>query len=235
MKNLEIWILKNQMAIQSTTKIKEIFTSIQGEGPYIGQKHIFVRFCKCNLNCAFCDTDFNIENALGYSIDELFDKLNKINCEVISFTGGEPLVDVEFLETFLKKYKTKLNKKIYLETNGTMVEQLAKIIDLVDVVSMDIKLESATKQVNQFKVNEEFLKIATKKEAFIKVVFDKNITQEEIDYCATLAKKYDILLVLQPKMPMDKDLNIENIFEKFYKKYESVRLIPQVHKFLNVM
>ena len=223
------------MEKQSTTKIKEIFTSIQGEGPYIGQKHIFVRFCKCNLNCAFCDTDFNIETALGYNIDELFNKLNKINCEVISFTGGEPLVDVEFLIEFLKKYKTKLNKKIYLETNGTLVHELTKIIDLVDVVSMDIKLNSATNQKNQFQTNEDFLKIATKKEVFIKVVFDKNITNDEIEFCTYLAKKYNVLLILQPKMPIDKGLDIENIFEKFYKKYENVRLIPQVHKFLNVL
>lgn len=223
------------MATQSTTKIKEIFTSIQGEGPYIGQKHIFVRFCKCNLNCAFCDTDFNIETALGYNIDELFNKLNKIDCEVISFTGGEPLIDVEFLIEFLKKYKSKLNKKIYLETNGTLVNELAKIIDLIDIVSMDVKLESATNQKAQFKINEEFLKIANQKEVFLKVVFDKNITNDEIEFCSSLAKKYGVLLVLQPKMPMDKDLDIENIFEKFYEKHENVRLIPQVHKFLNVL
>ena len=223
------------MVKQFTTKIKEIFTSIQGEGPYIGQKHIFVRFCKCNLNCAFCDTDFNIESALGYSIDELFNKLNKIDCNVISFTGGEPLIDIEFLKAFLEKYKSKLNKKIYLETNGTLVNELVEIIDLVDIVSMDIKLESATNQKAQFKINEEFLKIATKKEVFLKVVFDKNISNDEIEFCSSLAKKFGVLLVLQPKMPMDKNLEVENIFEKFYKKYENVRLIPQVHKFLNVL
>ena len=100
---------------------------------------------------------------------------------------------------------------------------------------MDIKLRSATNQKNQFEINEEFLKIATKKEVFVKVVFDKNITNDEIEFCTYLAKKYNVLLILQPKMPIDKGLDIENIFEKFYKKYENVRLIPQVHKFLNVL
>lgn len=222
------------MKIQSTTKIKEIFTSIQGEGPYIGQKHIFVRFCKCNLNCAFCDTDFNIETALGYNIDELAKKLQKIDCEVISFTGGEPLLDVEFLKSFLQKYKDKLGKKIYLETNGTMVEELDEIIDFVDIVSMDIKLKSATNQINKFKINEEFLKKALKKEVFIKIVFDKNISEDEINFCATLAKKYDVLLILQPKMPMEKDIELDKIFDKFYKIHKNTRLIPQVHKFLNL-
>lgn len=222
------------METQSTTKIKEIFTSIQGEGPYIGQKHIFVRFCKCNLNCAFCDTDFNIETALGYNIDELAKKLQKIDCETISFTGGEPLLDVKFLKSFLQKYKNKLSKKIYLETNGTMPEELDEIIDFVDIVSMDIKLKSATNQINQFKINEEFLKKALKKEVFIKVVFDKNISEDEINFCATLAKKYNVLLILQPKMPMEKDIELDKIFDKFYKIHKNTRLIPQVHKFLNL-
>ena len=100
---------------------------------------------------------------------------------------------------------------------------------------MDIKLQSATGQPNRFNCNEEFLKIATKKEAFVKVVFDKNIIQDEIEYCATLAKKYGVLLVLQPKMPIDNDLKIEEIYNKFYVIYENVRLIPQVHKYLNVI
>ena len=216
-------------------KIKEIFTSIQGEGPYVGEKQIFVRFCKCNLACKFCDTDFSFENANEYDEIELFNLLLNKKADTISFTGGEPLVEADFLLSFLEKYKDKLNKKIYLETNGTLPCALSKIIDFVDVVSMDIKLKSATDEKNRFDDNEKFLEIANKKEVFIKVVFDNNIADDEIISCIKLAKKNNNLIILQPKMPMSEKLNIEEIFDKFYKNYKNIRLIPQVHKFLNLL
>lgn len=219
---------------QHNTNIKEIFTSIQGEGPYVGQKHIFVRFCRCNLNCKYCDTDFDIKNSKKYSPFALFDLLKNIDADTISFTGGEPLMELEFLEEFLKEYKNKLNKKIYLETNGVLYKNLEKIIDFIDLISMDIKLKSASGMEN-FEENEKFLDIASKKEVFIKIVFDKNIKDEEIIKTASIAKKHDSLIILQPKMPMDKDTDIEKIFNKFYKHYKNIRLIPQVHKFLNLL
>ena len=219
---------------QHNTNIKEIFTSIQGEGPYVGQKHIFVRFCRCNLNCKYCDTDFDIKNSKKYSPFALFDLLKNIDADTISFTGGEPLMELEFLEEFLKEYKNKLNKKIYLETNGVLYKNLEKIIDFIDIISMDIKLKSASGMEN-FEENEKFLDIASKKEVFIKIVFDKNIKDEEIIKTASIAKKHDSLIILQPKMPMDKDMDIEKIFNKFYKHYKNIRLIPQVHKFLNLL
>ena len=57
------------------SNIKEIFTSIQGEGLYIGQKQIFVRFSRCNLSCAYCDTDFYSKNS--YSPLFLYEELKK--------------------------------------------------------------------------------------------------------------------------------------------------------------
>jgi len=219
------------------TRIKEIFSSVQGEGPYVGEKHIFVRFCRCNLNCTYCDTDFSIQNSKEYSIDELFDSLCALDAETISFTGGEPLLETDFLINFLKKYKTKLNKKIYLETNGTLYEKLNEIIEFIDIVSMDIKQESASGQKNRFLENEKFLDIANKnnKEIFIKIVFDEKITKEEINKTIELAKKYNNLIILQPKMPLDKGLNIEKIFNMFFENYKNIRLIPQTHKFLNLL
>lgn len=221
--------------LQSSNKtfIKEIFTSIQGEGPYVGEKQIFVRFCKCNLNCKFCDTDFKATGAKEYSTSDLFDILNRSPVQTVSFTGGEPLLDIEFLKELFSNFD--LRKKIYLETNGTLALQLSEIIDFVDVISMDIKLKSATGQENNFKENEKFLSLANKKEVFVKVVFDKNITKDEIEEVIKIAKKQNNLIILQPKMPLDKDLVLEQIFSEFYEQYKNIRLIPQVHKFLNII
>ena len=43
----------------SSIKLKELFASIQGEGPLVGYKQIFIRLCGCNLKCKYCDTDFD--------------------------------------------------------------------------------------------------------------------------------------------------------------------------------
>lgn len=217
--------------------IKEIFESAQGEGPYVGFNQLFVRFTKCNLNCSYCDTDF-ITDLNEYTPKELADIVNKHDLvHSVSLTGGEPLLEVDFLLEFLPLVK----KKIFLETNGTLYKNLEKIIDYVDIISMDIKLPSTSGNENLFGVHKEFIDIAlnAKKEIYIKVVFDENIKDEEIDETINLAKERNIELILQPKMDGDK-LNLKSNFihHKFYdfcEKYEKVRLIPQVHKFLNLL
>ena len=72
--------------------IKEIFESIQGEGPYIGVNQLFVRFSKCNLNCDYCDTDFQT-NLKEYTETDFINEINKYNnIHSVSLTGGEPLL-----------------------------------------------------------------------------------------------------------------------------------------------
>ena len=213
-------------------KIKEIFESIQGEGLYVGEKQIFVRFANCNLNCAFCDTEFK-ENLFDLDKTELYEKIKDYNADLISLTGGEPLLHAGFIKEFLLEYKNKLNKKIHLETNGTLYNELSKVIDFIDVVSMDIKIESATKEKNRFLDNEKFLK-CSKGKAFIKVVFTKDIQKGEIEHILYLAKQYNAPLILQPKTPIDVKTPFLEIYNKFYKEYKNVRLIPQTHIFLQV-
>lgn len=223
------------MSNSAKIKIKEIFTSIQGEGPYIGEKHLFVRTTRCNLNCCYCDTDFLCdENSKEYNYDEFFEELKSYDANVVSFTGGEPLLEADFLSEFLKRYKNRLNKKIYLETNGTNPEALEKVIDYVDIISTDIKLKSATGQDFSLITFEDFMDVAKKKEVFAKIIFDENIKEEEIQEAAAFAKRYGILLVLQPKMPISENFCPYEIFEKFYAKYKNVRLIAQMHKFLDI-
>ncbi|MBQ7449994.1 7-carboxy-7-deazaguanine synthase QueE [bacterium] len=218
--------------------IKEIFTSIQGEGLYAGEMQIFVRFCSCNLNCKYCDTDFKKDKkSVSYTSETLAEKLIHKEVSTVSLTGGEPLLETKFLLEFLPLIRN--HKKVYLETNGTLTNELAQIIDYVDVVSADIKLKSATKQQNRFLINDEFMSVASKKECFIKVVFDENIEKNEIEQVVKIAKKYDLPIVLQPMMRKNsfciKPEKAFEILKIFYKLYSNTRLIPQLHKFLEIL
>jgi organic radical activating enzyme len=226
--------------MKDQARIREIFSSIQGEGPYIGYKQLFIRFCGCNLSCNFCDTsELPNEEYLEFSPSELREYLNEFDIHSIhsvSLTGGEPLIWVDFLLEFLPM----LDSKIYLETNSTLNTNLERIINLVDVISADIKLPSASGIENSFAIHDEFFKVAKKynKEIFAKVVFDENILDDEIAHCIKLAEKYTLPLILQPKTIDDKvSVNKDKITEihnKFLKSHANTRVIPQVHVFLGV-
>lgn len=211
--------------------IVEIFNSIQGEGLFVGEMQTFVRFSGCNLKCKYCDTNHTKNIAQEMTVGDLAQKLKEKNAKIISLTGGEPLLHHDFIGELCEEYSA----NYYLETNGTMHSELEKVINNINTVAMDIKLKSATGEENKFEDNFKFADIANcTKTFFIKVVFDKNITEDEIENCIKIAQKNKTQIILQPKMPLDKDFEPEEIFNKFYKKYEFVRLIPQTHKFLNI-
>ena len=221
--------------MEKTCKITEIFESIQGEGPYIGQKHLFIRLFGCNLDCKYCDTKvLDDKKSVILTKNALAEEISHYGAKIISFTGGEPLLQSEFLRDFLSEFKDPLKKQIYLETNGSLPYKLREVIDFVDIVSMDIKLESATGQKNDFSLSDEFLLVARDSTVFAKVVFDENITDKEINEIANLGLKHGIEIILQPKMPIDKSLDMTGIFQKLFEKYKRIRLVPQVHKFLNL-
>ena len=225
--------------MNNKAKIKEIFSSIQGEGLLVGVEQIFIRFCKCNLACKYCDTDFSSDYK-EYNPQELADYLrnnfdfNKINS--ISLTGGEPLLWIDFLADFLPL----VDLPIYLETNGTVIKDVEKIIDSIDYVSADIKLPSCSGLINSFEKHDKFFETFCNSKAtvFAKIVFDEKITEEEIKLATDLSKKYGFEIILQPKMIGDKmSVNsdfIRKIFYKFLEYTKNVRVIPQVHKFLGV-
>ena len=220
----------------SKVRIKEIFESIQGEGPYVGYKQLFVRFCNCNLKCNYCDTEFSSESDfVEYNPCELAEKINRYNnVHSVSLTGGEPLLASEFLKDMMPL----VNKKIYLETNATLAEKFLDVKPFIDIVSADIKLESATGIKNSYKFHDKFFENCKGVETFAKIVFNNEISDNEITNCCELGKKYNIELILQPEMKGDiMTVSSEfaaEILDKFLAKYDKVRLIPQVHKFLDV-
>ena len=214
--------------------IKEIFTSIQGEGPYVGHKQLFIRFCGCNLDCKYCDTDYDAKGSKSYTAEEILEEIEKhSDCHSVSITGGEPLLNTGFLKELLPQCQL----PVYLETNATLSGEVGEIIDYIDYVAADIKLPSCTGLNGYWKEHDAFFAKVGRKELFAKIVFDENITEEEISKSAKLGAKYGIELILQPKFSASTNFDVkfaERTLNRFLEKYKKVRLIPQVHKFLEV-
>ena len=109
--------------------------------------------------------------------------------------------------------------------------------DQIDIISADIKLPSSAGK-DTFTLHNEFLSHCNGIYTFAKIVFDQNITDDEISICANMCKKFGIELILQPKMSGNK-MSVDNefcqkVFNKFLELYPNTRIIPQMHKFLNV-
>src|SRR5579875_3941219 len=81
--------------------ITEIFKSIQGESSYAGLPCVFVRLTGCNLRCAWCDTAYAFHGGEKFSVDEVIERVRKLqgaksggnkSLRLVEITGGEPLL-----------------------------------------------------------------------------------------------------------------------------------------------
>lgn len=265
-------------------KIIEIFSSIQGEGLWVGRPQVFVRFKGCRLHCSFCDTplthskinECRVEfppfskqfekRPLEFSVSQLNETIRRFEIPSLALTGGEPLEQIDFLEEWLPTIalphptfpyppnyrRTGIGEElpllckegsgevdILLETSGIEVEALKRIINFISIVSLDIKIPSATKEPPLWERHDDFIQVALQRPAYAKVVFDEQMTKEEIERLRGLIQKYPALpFIFQPVSPLQKrDMpKIFSLFQKFSTLAPSqVRLIPQVHKFLQIL
>ncbi len=220
-------------------KIAEVFESVQGEGIYLGEKQLFVRFFGCNLSCRFCDTE--LDSFKEYEPHELFEEIKFFHDDyhAVSFTGGEPLLQKDFLKEVL--YRTCCyGHRNYLETNGTLVAELEEVIDYLDIVAMDLKLPSSTGHDKHFwDEHRDFLKVASRKQVFLKSVICENTSADDINESLRLIKECDrsAILVLQPNSLegygalIDKLNNFKDLCRK---EQVTVCIIPQIHKVIGV-
>ena len=104
--------------------VNEIFYSLQGEGGRQGEASIFIRLCKCNLRCVFCDTEFDTGEEM--SLEEIADSIGKYTGKWIIWTGGEPTLQLK--DEHLQFFKD-LGYKQAIETNGT--RRVPQLIDYI--------------------------------------------------------------------------------------------------------
>ncbi|HNV86753.1 MAG TPA: 7-carboxy-7-deazaguanine synthase QueE [Candidatus Omnitrophota bacterium] len=230
-------LLKNEVA--------EIFSSIQGEGPFLGERHLFVRFAACHLNCEYCDeTDKEAEEMTGREILEEIRRLDRIAGPhaFVSFTGGEPLLYWETIRSIAPVLREE-GFRVYLETNGVLCGELEKVLACVDAVSMDIKLPSVTKDKACFEDHRRFLRAAAEKDVHVKIILSEDADAGEFDRAVDIIAGVnpDILLALQPVTVCGKE-EIDGTLMEFLQqlqrrallKLRNVRILPRLHKILGI-
>ena len=240
--------------------IKEIFCSVQGEGPYVGTRQAFVRFSGCNLNCNYCDTNFESQETCDYEKVEgsgIFEKVpNPVSVEKLesvlqpfnklhsaSLTGGEPLLHADFIE------KLNLSVPLYLESNMTLPEQARKLRENISYVAGDFKLPEAirklsseNREVHMENTIECFrlLRKNSSRDCFCKIVIGRDTKPETVVLAAEAIAPYVSCIILQPETPVGSAVrtpqftqaSVQAIIElqKTLLELTDTRIIPQTHR-----
>lgn len=120
----------NKLAVSSD----KAFYSLQGEGPTMGRRAVFLRLAHCTLSCRWCDTTSVWKESTPYMDSELYQYMkdlgywDQINTGArLVLTGGSPLLQQANLARFLA-YASSMetlpksrNWKVEVETEGVLM------------------------------------------------------------------------------------------------------------------
>jgi organic radical activating enzyme len=239
--------------------MSEIFSSLQGEGLRVGERHLFLRFRGCNLRCRYCDTpealreqgpcrarlpqgDRSQDNPLG--VEELLRAVASFSPRLnpwVSLTGGEPLLWDGFLGELLPQLR-RFGYRTYLETNGTLADALPALLRHLDLVAMDLKPPSAmTDGQDVFPAHEAFLDGLGEVPLFAKLVVALDTNVVEVSRAASVLARHAprAALVLQPVTPRGgvrspSSAQLLQLAAAADRHVREVRVIPQVHRHLGL-
>ena len=234
---------------KARASISEIFTSIEGEGIFVGKKTLFIRLSGCHLKCRWCDTKYALplDSGLDYLIDEIKDliikELQPFTYKV-NFTGGEPLLQTEAVIELADFMKKQTNLKTYMESSCFDSELFSKVLPYIDICKIEFKTDDSkvvedekydNLLLNEIKCLE--LALESNKATYIKIVVTNSTNLESFkNLVYNISKKIkpsDILgFVIQPSFGIDQPTvnKLLDTYDIVQPMFPEVRIIPQLHK-----
>jgi 7-carboxy-7-deazaguanine synthase len=240
--------------------VQELFASFQGEGTHVGRRTVFVRMAGCALRCRFCDTpkalvrtEFaelhrpegteRVKNPV--TVEQIAAEVRRLDPgrrAWVSFTGGEPLEQVEFLEALAPALE---GRPLHLETAGVNAPEMARLRPHLSFVDMDLKLDSVAHEGDRTAEHREFLAASRGVDRIAKAVISPTTDFDELDRLCALVGAEDpaIPIVLQPESPRSpRDAaatsmtlpQLERAWSVAARHVREVRVIPQTHKLLQL-
>jgi 7-carboxy-7-deazaguanine synthase len=241
--------------------IEEIFDSIQGEGKLVGCRQIFIRMGGCNLACAYCDTPqarrpaatCRVKTVPGtgryeyipntMSVDDVLDVVKKLRVpghHSVSITGGEPLLQADFLRSLMPELRAD-GHSIHLETNSTFPDELPGVIEHVSFVAADVKLPSCTGEEERFDVNLQFLKACNVSDLFVKLAISEEFDAEEVLQAVRMVidAGRKATVIIQPVTGRRGEIGVSgeallDLQRQALELYADVRVIPRIQQLLRL-
>ncbi len=217
-------MLRDQVRTTNALSINEIYESIQGEGLLIGTPSVFVRFQGCNLRCPWCDQPSALSfREASYDQEEVLKRVKSSPFRHVVITGGEPFAHTGLFQ--LVKRLLEEGFSVQIETNGTLwVEGMEEVAERVHITC-------SPKAVADFFVHPKILKFARE----LKFVVDSALSLEVLLKKEFVPFLKDQRVVLQPESnrpeALEKALSLQR---ELAERGFTVRVIPQVHKFLGI-
>jgi 7-carboxy-7-deazaguanine synthase len=149
--------------------ITEIYKSLQGESTWSGLPCTFIRLSGCNLRCSWCDTEYSFKSGDALSIDQIIQRVEELNCNLVEVTGGEPLAQEQTGELVQKLLD--LGKTVLVETGGHMDIDLVsnKSIRIMDLKCPASKMthKNDLKNITKLTAKDEVKFVIQNKEDFL--------------------------------------------------------------------
>jgi 7-carboxy-7-deazaguanine synthase len=234
-------------------QLSEIFTSIEGEGPFFGTKTMFVRLAGCHLSCRWCDTTYALGMNTGksYSICEVKDLIIELlqpSTYKINFTGGEPLIQHEAVAELAKFMKQKGGLRTYIESSCFDSFRFSEVLPYIDICKIEFKMSDSKvvdhKNYSDLLHNETQclnLAVSQHKSTYIKIVVTNSTNLEEfrnlVKEIFENARACDLIgFVIQPSYGVDEPplTKLLGFYDCVFPVYEEVRIVPQLHKLIGV-
>ena len=234
---------------KARARVSEIFTSIEGEGIFVGKKTLFIRLSGCHLKCRWCDTKYALplDSGTDYQIDEIKDliikELRPFTYKV-NFTGGEPLLQTEAVIELADFIKKQTNLKTYIESSCFDSELFSKVLPYIDICKIEFKTDDSNvvedEEYDNLLLNEiKCLELAVEsnKATYIKIVVTNSTNLESFkNLVYNISKKIkpsDILgFIIQPSFGIDQPTvnRLLDTYDIVQPMFPEVRIIPQLHK-----
>jgi 7-carboxy-7-deazaguanine synthase len=165
----------------------ELFESIQGEGPNVGEPCLFVRLSGCRLRCEWCDSRYAWEHAGAESVDPtaLAVRIRAAGPRRLVLTGGEPLEQQPALVELLPLLPPELVLEV--ETNGTHPPR-AELLARVAQWNVSPKLRSSGQPLAQRLAPQALQPLRDTGRAWLKLVVH---TDADIEEAAELVTQLD--------------------------------------------